>query len=234
MSTRLAPDAGESGSETGTDDGSDPVEAPATDRLDRVLAAYPDTEFKLDPTDAWDDALVADLADYPVRVLDLKGQYRGTSVDQSPDPDLYERVLSAFPEAVVEDPALTDATRPLVERAADRISWDAPITGVGSVRELPLEPSWLNVKPSRFGTVRSLFETIEYARERDVSLYGGGQFELGVGREQIQALAGLFYPGGPNDVAPGGYNDPDVPAGLPTAPLARPEARVGFRWSSPE
>jgi hypothetical protein len=203
---------------------------PSTDRLDRLLEAYPDTEFKLDPTDAWDDALVDALGDYPVRIVDLKGQYRGTDVDQAPDSALYERVIDGFPDAVVEDPSLTDATRPVVERASDRLSWDAPITGVQSVRALPFEPSWLNVKPSRFGTVESLFETIEYASDRGVSLYGGGQFELGVGRGQIQALAALFSPDGPNDVAPAGYNEADAPAGLATSPLTPPEEPIGFGW----
>ena len=50
-------------------------------------------------------------------------------------------------------------------------------------------------------------------------MYGGGQFELGVGRPQIQELAALFYPDGPNDVAPGAYNATSVTAGLPTSPL---------------
>jgi hypothetical protein len=93
------------------------------------------------------------------------------------------------------------------------------------VQALPWEPRWLNIKPSRFGTVESLFGTIDFARKRDIELYGGGQFELGVGREQVQALAALFYPDGPNDVAPGGYNDPELSAGLPTSPLDPP---VGF------
>ena len=33
---------------------------------------------------------------------------------------------------------------------------------------------------------------------------------LGVGRAQIQALASLFYPNAPNDVAPPGYNAPEA------------------------
>jgi hypothetical protein len=202
---------------------------PTTDRLDDILEAYPDTEFKLDPTSEWDDDLVGALAGYPVRILDLKGRYEGTTVDQEPDPALYERVVEGFPDAVVEDPALTDGTRPFVEAAVDRLSWDAPITGVESIRELPFEPSWLNVKPSRFGTVESLLDSVEYALERDVQLYGGGQFELDAGRGQIQLLAATFYPDGPNDVAPGGYNDPDVPSGLPTSPLEPGDGR-GFRW----
>ena len=204
---------------------------PTTDRLDAVLDAYPDTEFKHDPTPAWDDDLIdAVAATDAVRILDLKGLYEGTRVDFDPDPELYDRLLSAFPGAVVEDPGLTPETRPLFDGEQARVSWDYPITGVASVEELPFEPAWLNVKPSRFGTVESLFETIEWAEERGVALYGGGQFELGVGRDHVQLLASLFYPEGPNDVAPGGYNDPEVPSGLPTSPLAAPTNRSGLAW----
>ena len=200
-------------------------------RLDDLRAVHPDAEFKLDPTDDWDDALVEAVADRGgVRVLDLKGQYEGTSVDGSIDPDLYRRVLEAFPDAVIEDPAWTDATGPVLEPARDRIAWDAPITGLASVHGRPFEPAWLNVKPSRFGTLESLFETIAHCETNDISMYGGGQFELGVGRGQIQALASLFYPNAPNDVAPGGYNAADLPDDLPTSPLGPPSAPTGYRW----
>ncbi|MFB6205653.1 MAG: hypothetical protein ABEJ05_03870 [Haloglomus sp.] len=196
------------------------------DRIERLLEANPDAEFKLDPTDDWDAGLVERLAETGrVRVLDLKGLYEGTDVDMTPDPELYRLVVEGFPDAVVEDPRLTDETRPVFDGHEERVAWDYPITGVESVRELPWEPDWLNVKPSRFGTVRSLFDTLDYAAERDISLYGGGQFELGVGRDQIQALAALFYPDGPNDVAPSGYNDPDPDPSLPRSPLDPP---VGF------
>lgn len=204
---------------------------PTTDRVEELLDADPEAEFKLDPTTDWTDELVDSLAGTgAVRIVDLKGHYEGTDVDQAPDPDLYERVLRGFPDAVVEDPALTEETRPLFDGEEDRVSWDAPITGVGSVRELPFEPSWLNVKPSRFGTVESLFETIEYAEANDISLYGGGQFELDVGRDHVQLLASLFYPDGPNDVAPGEYNDPAVADGLPTSPLDAPANPAGLDW----
>ena len=36
--------------------------------------------------------------------------------------------------------------------------------------------------------------------------YGGGQYELGVGRGQIQYLAAIFHPDAPNDIAPAGYD----------------------------
>jgi hypothetical protein len=96
------------------------------------------------------------------------------------------------------------------------------------VRELPFEPAWLNIKPSRFGTLESLFETVAWALDNEVALYGGGQFELSVGRGQIQEVASLCYPAGPNDVAPGVYNDPEIPENPPKSPISVPEDHAGF------
>jgi hypothetical protein len=201
---------------------------PTADRLANLCDRYGDLSFKLDPTPSWSDALVDDLADYDVRVLDLKGLYEGTDVDVAADPDFYRRVVDGLPDALVEDPDLTDATRPVFDGREERVTWDVPITGVESVASLPFEPAWLNMKPSRCGTVESVLDTIAYCERRGIDLYGGGQFELGVGRDHIQALASLCYPDGPNDVAPGGYNDPDPDADLPTSPLTPPEAPTGI------
>ncbi|WP_122089357.1 hypothetical protein [Halalkalicoccus subterraneus] len=204
---------------------------PSTDRVERFLENDPDIEFKLDPTSEWDEALIEHLAETDaVRVVDLKGQYKGTEVDQAPDPELYERVVEGIPEAVIEDPALTEGTRPVLEGHENRVSWDAIIHGLADVESLPWEPEWLNIKPSRFGSIESLFETIEHCDEREITMYGGGQFELDVGRGQIQAIASLFYSENPNDVAPGAYNDPEIPEDLPTSPLSPPEESAGFRW----
>ncbi|AGB37807.1 enolase-like domain-containing protein [Natronococcus occultus] len=207
---------------------------PSTDRVDALREAVADVELKLDPTPEWDAALVEALAATDaVRVLDLKGQYHGTEVDVEADPELYELVIEAFPEAVLEDPALEDDTEALFENedVRSRTSWDAPIHGLEDVRNLPWEPEWLNIKPSRFGSLESLLETIDYCLERGMTLYGGGQFELGVGRGQLQAVASLFYPDTPNDVAPGAYNDPEVTGELPESPLEPPADPKGFRWS---
>lgn len=204
---------------------------PTADRVDSWLDRDPGMEFKLDPTPAWDDDLVAALAATDaVRVVDLKGLYEGTEVDSPADPEFYRRVVEGFPEAIVEDPKITDDTRPVFDGHEARVSWDYPITGVESVEALPFEPEWLNCKPSRFGTVESLLTFLDYCERRGITLYGGGQFELGVGRGQIQALASLFYPDSPNDVAPGGYNAPEPRRGLPTSPLAPPDSPRGFRW----
>ena len=88
----------------------------------------------------------------------------------------------------------------------------------------------VNIKPSRFGPLSRLFECIDACLERGIELYGGGQFELGVGRGQIQEIASLFYPHTPNDVAPPAYNAPEPVAGLPQSPLAPPPRRAGFGW----
>jgi hypothetical protein len=210
-----------------TDAGSD--EPPTTDRVDRLLDSYPGTAFKLDPTPDWTPGVVDDLAETgAVRTLDFKGHYEGTEVETPPDPTLYERALGAFPDAVIEDPALTDETRPLFEGHESRIAWDAPIHGVEDIEALPFEPSWLNIKPSRFGSVEGVLAAIDHCIERDIAMYGGGQFELDVGRGHIQHLAALWYPERPNDVAPAGYNDPDLAAGLPTSPLDLSVPEAGF------
>jgi len=202
---------------------------PTAGRVRRFLERDPTLEFKLDPTPDWPESVIEELAGTgAVRTLDFKGHYEGTEVDTPPDPDLYERLLSAFPDALIEDPALTDEVRAALEGHQRRVSWDAPIHGIDDVEARPFEPDWLNIKPSRFGTVERLFETIEYCRERSIQLYGGGQFELDVGRRQLQTLAALFYPEAPNDVAPGGYNDPDYSGQLPSSPLDPPVPDRGF------
>ena len=50
------------------------------------------------------------------------------------------------------------------------------------------------------------------------------------GRGHIQYLASLFHPDTPNDTAPSGYNNPQLPEGLPTSPLEPRIAPAGFRW----
>jgi len=88
----------------------------------------------------------------------------------------------------------------------------------------------VNVKPSRLGGLRPLLAAYEHSEREGIRMYGGGQFELGVGRGQIQYLASLFHPDGPNDTAPSAFNDVVPPAGLPTSPLPVAASDTGFRW----
>jgi hypothetical protein len=191
---------------------------------------HPDLEFKLDVAPDWDSSFVDELSAIAgVRVLDFKAQY-GDGDDErvTTDPDIYRAVVNAFPDAVFEDPILDDVHRSSFDGHEQRISWDARITGVESVRRLPFEPSWLNIKPARFGSVQSLFDTIEYALSRGMRLYGGGMFEQDRGRNHLHALASLFYPDGPNDIAPPGYNEPEPHADVVPSPLSPPTDPTGI------
>jgi hypothetical protein len=163
--------------------------------------------------------------------LDLKGQYKGTPVDVDTDPELYRRVAEAFPDAWLEDPDLNEATRPVLEPYRDRITWDAVIHSVQDIRALPFEPRMVNIKPSRFGPLRALFETYDFCAQEGIGAYGGGQTELGAGRDHIQYLAALFHPDTPNDVAPREFNFSQIPDGLPASPLHLPVASSGFRFT---
>jgi L-alanine-DL-glutamate epimerase-like enolase superfamily enzyme len=195
------------------------------------LDLYPELRVKLDPTATWDDALVNELVETrAVDTLDFKGAYEGTPVDQPPDPTLYARVALAFPEAWLEDPALNEETNPVLEPHRARVTWDAPIHSVADITDLPFPPRTLNFKPSRFGSIKRLFDAYDHCAEEGIGIYGGGQFELGPGRGQIQYLASLFHPDSPNDVAPAPYNAKPAP-GLPTSPLTPETDKVGFRWS---
>jgi L-alanine-DL-glutamate epimerase-like enolase superfamily enzyme len=195
------------------------------------LDPYPALRFKLDPTPSWTDDLVAELAGTgAVDSVDLKGLYEGSVVDNPADPVLYRRVLEGFPQAWVEDPRINDETWPVLEPHRGRITWDANIHSVDDIRALPFQPRMVNVKPSRLGGLRPLLAAYEHCEANGIGMYGGGQFELGVGRGQIQHLASIFHADGPNDVAPGGYNDPSPPAGLPDSPLPVAAHSTGFRW----
>jgi hypothetical protein len=197
------------------------------------LAVDPSLEFKLDPTTEWDRATAEAFAlTGRVMVLDFKAYYTGTIVDQEPDPALYRMVAELFPGAVLEDPSLDSAAREALSGQDRRLSFDAPIHSLDDVDALPVAIRHLNVKPSRFGSLERLLRCIDACAERGVAMYGGGQFELGAGRGQIQALASLFYPDGPNDVAPGEYNALGPRAGLPASPLTPPSRPVGFSWDS--
>jgi hypothetical protein len=195
---------------------------------ERWLEVAPGLEFKLDAEKDWGRPLLRGLRELNrVRVVDLKAYYHGTAVDLVPSPELYRAIVEELPEAIIEDAWLEDGLREVLAGAEGRLSFDAPVHSLSDLDDLPLEPRWLNIKPSRFGTVRGLLETIEACEEREIKMYGGGQYELGPGRLQIQRLASVFYAEGPNDVAPSAYNEGEPREGLPQSPLP-PREEPGF------
>jgi hypothetical protein len=195
------------------------------------LELYPTLRFKLDPTNDWSDELIARLAETgAVDSLDLKGQYKGTPVDVDTDPVLYRKLVEAFPDAWLEDPDVNENTRPILDPVAERVTWDAIIHSVADIESLPWPPRMVNVKPSRFGPLRELFAGYDHCEQNRIGAYGGGQWELGPGRGQIQYLASIFHPETPNDVAPSGYNTHGTEPGLPSSPLDPEPSETGFRW----
>jgi hypothetical protein len=206
---------------------------PSIEPVRRRLARAPGVRFKLDAEATWAPALVDEVAATgAVDTIDFKGQYGFEVKDPEALRALYEHVLAAFPDAYLEDPHDLPEIAPLLGDHLERVSYDSPIRGPGDIGATPLAARVVNVKPSRIGSLRPLFEVYARCAQERRPMYGGGMGELGVGRGQIELLAALFHADAPNDVAPSAYNLDDPPDGLPTSPLPpRPEA-TGFRWAS--
>jgi L-alanine-DL-glutamate epimerase-like enolase superfamily enzyme len=210
--------------------GDPPTIHPVTSRLER----YPGLRFKLDATPDWDDGLIEGLIETgAVDSIDFKGTYKGTIVDTETDAAFYRRIAEAFPDAWLEDPDLApDDAREALRPFEDRITWDAPIHSVDDIIAAPVLPRTVNLKPSRFGSLRALFEGYDFCARRRMGAYGGGQYELGPGRGQIQYLAALFHADAPNDIAPAGYDAVEPEPGLPESPLTPDPEPTGFRRRS--
>jgi hypothetical protein len=103
---------------------------------------------------------------------------------------------------------------------------------VQDIDATPLALRAVNIKPGRVGDLRALFDVYDVCEARALVTYGGGMAELDVGRGQIQLLASLFHPDGPNDVAPSGFNEEAPAADLPASPLPAAPAPTGFRRMS--
>jgi L-alanine-DL-glutamate epimerase-like enolase superfamily enzyme len=205
-----------------------------TDALCERLDTYPGMRFKLDLSESWTPELVAELAELGVvDTVDLKGLYHGADFSGPPaDPEQYRAVAEGLTDCWIEDPLLNDDTRAALEGHLDRVTWDANLHSLADIVALPSKPRCVNIKPSRFGFLSELLRIYEYCRGQGIAMYAGGQFELGIGREQAQYLASVFHPDAGNDIAPLAYNRPKLERGLPTSPLeARPAAR-GFRWQA--
>jgi hypothetical protein len=204
---------------------------PTFDPIRERLELFPGLRFKLDPTTEWDEQLISEIAGTgAVDTADLKSQYPAP-FGQPADPRLYAAVVRAFPNAWIEDPAITPETRPVLEPHMDRVTWDGILWSLADLERLERKPRAINIKPVRFGTVQTLFGVYDYCAGNDIAMYGGGFGELGEGRHHIQYLASLFHPDTPNDVAPSGYNSPKLDPGLPTSPLTKVPAATGFRWA---
>jgi hypothetical protein len=203
---------------------------PTFDPIRRRLELHSGLRFKVDATADWTPELVEDVAATgAVEIVDFKGQY-GLEVGELPALlAMYERTIEAFPDVLLEDAHDLPEVNAILAGQADRISYDAPIHTAENLDTTPLAPVAVNIKPCRVGDLRSLFKLYEVVEQRGLIVYGGGMAELDVGRGQIQLLASLFHPDGPNDTAPGGYNTEAPAPDLPRSPLPPAPAATGFR-----
>jgi hypothetical protein len=202
---------------------------PTFDPIRRRLERHPGLRFKLDVTPAWTPDLMAEVAATgAVEIVDFKGHYQLETGELPALLEMYEGAIAAFPDALLEDAHdLPEVTALL--RGQDRISYDAPIHSAADLDTLPLTPRAVNIKPCRVGDLRTLLGLYADCDARGLVMYGGGMGELDAGRGQIQLLAALFHPDGPNDTAPSGYNAEAPAADLPASPLDPAPARTGFR-----
>jgi L-alanine-DL-glutamate epimerase-like enolase superfamily enzyme len=161
----------------------------------RLRRHAPGVELKVDADPAWADAVYAALAALGrVAVLDFKDS--GTVAD-------HERAHRQLPTALLEDP-LPASWSPAVRA---RVSFDARVRTAADIAALPVRPAAVNVKPARMGGVLAALHAIAACQAAGIAVYLGGMFETGPGRRQLQALAALFAPDGPNDVAPIGVGE---------------------------
>ena len=198
------------------------------------LRSLPGMRFKLDPTSDWDGRSSRSSPRLgTVDVVDFKEAYDWRDADShaaaEPLPDRSIDALAGRPDR---------GPGPRPTRRRPRSS-RRTTTGSRGTRRSTRSPTSTRCRSRRRSSTRSRRASARPRRcshfydtcaERGIALYGGGQFELGPGRGQIQYLASLFHPDAANDVAPGEYNLVPTPPGLPTSPLPASAAPVGFRW----
>ena len=98
-------------------------------------------------------------------------------------------------------------------------------------RRCPYPPKMVNVKPSRFGSVKALPDAYDYLAERGIGAYGGGQFELGPG-PRPHPVPRVAVPPGHAQRRGARRLQPRGPArrACPSSPLEPRPSATGFRW----
>ena len=198
----------------------------------RRLERYPGLRFKLDARPSWSPSLIAEVAATgAVEVIDFKGRYGIPVEDEAgaagdvptgprrASPTRSSRTLTTCPMS----PRCSSRTR----RASRSTRRSRP----PPTSTAPFGARIINVKPSRIGSVRALLDVYEHCEPTACACTAAGWASSGSARGQIELLAALFHPDGPNDVAPSAYNLTDLPAGLPESPLTPPTGMTGFRWA---
>lgn len=193
---------------------------PSVEPLRKLKGMHPNLRFKIDTSSKWTEELVDRLSSLEaIDVIDFKAHYDFMAANQKLSKELYQKILTSFPDTYFEDPSQNDEFKDSLTPYRDKITWDAPLHSLKDIKQLPFRPKVINIKPSRFGSIKELFAVYEHCLENNIGMYAGGQFEIGHGREQAQYLASLFHPESPNDLAPSEYNSVKKDQKLPDAPI---------------
>ena len=128
-------------------------EPSSIETLRRKLDPYPTLRFKLDPTNDWDDELIAALVETgAVDSLDLKGFYKGTAGRRRDRPRALREADRGLPRRLARGPR-RHRRDPADPRAGPRPRSPGTRRSTRSrtSRRCPGAPKMVNIKPSRVG-----------------------------------------------------------------------------------
>ena len=162
--------------------------------------------------------------------IDLKGLYEGSIVDQGADPGLYARVADAFPDGLDRGPQAHPGDRrgPAPAPRPHHVGRQHPRGRRHRGAPLPAADGQRQALARR-AAARSSSRPTTTARSAASACTAAGSSSSASAAGRSSCLAGLFHPDAPNDVAPGGFNAPDPPPGLPESPLDPAPEPTGFR-----
>ena len=209
-------------------------EPPTIDPVANRLARYPTLRFKLDPTSSWTDELIAELvATGAIDSVDFKGQYKGTVVDQPPDPELYAKVVEAFPDAWIEDPALTDETDadPRAAPRPDHLGRADPLDRRHRGAAVPAEDGEREAVARRRPAVAARhLRLVRRARHHAPTAAGSGSSAAGAARSSTWRRSSTRTR--PTTSRRRVTTTRACPKACRRARLAQRRAQTGFRWSA--
>ena len=196
-------------------------------------SSIPSTRFKLDPTNTWTDELIEELAATgAVDSLDLKGQYKGTPVDVDTDPELYAQARRGVPRRLARGPGpqrrdaadARAAPRPRHLGRADPFGRRHPRARMaaahGQHQAVALRLA-RRARP-RLRLLRASAASAPTAAARPSSASGA---------TTSSTWPRSSIPTRPTTSRRGGFNQPEVPDGLPESPIELAPAPTGFRFA---
>ena len=199
---------------------------PSFETMQVRLSRYPGLRFKVDADWRWSPDLIDALAACgKVEIVDFKGRYGLEVQDEAALARMYEHVLGRFPDALLEDPHDLPAIAGLMEPHAARVSFDAPIHEVADIGDLRT----INVKPSRIGSLATLFAIYEHCERHGIGMYSGGMGEL-CSRPRPGAAAGRALPRGCAERHRAERVQRALAHRRPPAEPASAPRPAGFRW----